>query len=264
MAVLILYLPVQTLAQSCCDQPQCREQAQAFVDQISPLIKTLGEDPDIFEDRQIILDSLRIHEGRLFNRMVNGIKDLEKWFGTDGDKRNCFFDLLLVSDTVTAAWQLDWIGHIVKRLDDSDFGSPEFCREWGLHLDLNQGVADPFGSSEAYLLSTRALISYTLSPTDSCGGRFRLMLGPSLYYSKEKAHLFINPRVEIRLMDIGNNMTNVGNIKAIAQGNIGDRFIGGLGLGVELANFNLQILGEYHDTDHDYSIQVGIGYRFSL
>lgn len=262
--LLISFLPCQVLAQDCCADSNCKQAAQDLAVKVNGVFSVLAENPGSFEARESILDSVRAYNTTLYNRVIGSIKKLDKWSGQSGSKRLCFFDLLEQEDTVSIESKLGWIEHIEKRLDDTKFNSPEFCREFGLHLDLNQGAQDLFKDSEAYLLSTRVLFSYTFSGKDNCGGRLRFMLGPSLYYSKKKADLFVNPRAEIRLMDIGNPLTNVGNVKLIAQANVGNRFIGGIGLGVELANFGVQILGEYHDKMADYSLQIGLSYRAKL
>ena len=154
-----------------------------------------------------------------------------------------------------------WSSHLFKRFAEHEFISPEFERGFGIHFDASQGAADLGQDSEAYSFAARILMAYTFSK-DKSGGRLRILGGVSTYYFDNRFLWFINPRVEYRIIDIGNELTSFGSIKAIADANFGKTWIGGIGVGLELHNFGVQLIYQRQGEIKSSQLLVGIFYRF--
>ena len=88
------------------------------------------------------------------------------------------------------------------------------------------------------------------------------MGGISTYYYETEFNFFANPRVEYRVRDIGNKLTTFGNLKVIIDGNFGETWIAGAGIGVELHNFGVQVLYQRQGEVKSSHLLVGLFYRF--
>lgn len=244
--------------ENCCNDEGCKANAKALSGEILSSFSSLGKDPNNFELREKILDSFKVSNHNQYAEFVRLVKKLEKFNRENSFGLNCINEFINNEDV------LDWLTHFFLKYENVKGLSPEFCKGFGLHFDLNTGVADLFNNGESFSSSVRLLLSYTIAK-NNCGGKVRLMLGPSVYYQDQRLLFLINPRAEFRLLDIGTDLISIGNIKLITQANFNrSKLITGLGVGAELYNFGAQLLGEYQMGKQNYSIQTGIFYRFKL
>ncbi|HYG37995.1 MAG TPA: hypothetical protein VD908_05220 [Cytophagales bacterium] len=260
--ILLLFfffqLPMVLAQENCCNEEACKTNAKELSEEVSASFALLGNDPNNFELREKILDSFKVSDHNQYAEFVRLVKKVEKFNQENPFGLNCINGFIDNEDV------LDWLTHFFLKYENVKGLSPEFCKGFGLHFDLNTGVADLFNNTESFSSSTRLLLSYTISK-NNCGGKVRLMLGPSVYYQDQKLLFLINPRAEFRLRDIGTDLISIGNIKLITQANFNSsKLITGLGVGAELYNFGAQLLGEYQTGKQNYSIQTGIFYRFKL
>jgi hypothetical protein len=245
--------------QNCCNEAACKETAQKLAQEAAIVMAPLGSDPNDEELRRNKVENLQKNSPAAYAKIVHHKKSIKKWAANDGDKINCLMSF------ITNMEVLDWLIYLALEDSQIHYLSPEFCRGWALQADINQGAVDLFTSSEGFSSSARLLLAYTLSTKNTCGGRIRLLLGPSLYYQDRKTLLLLNPRVEIRLFDLANELISIGNIKLITQANVNrEHLIGGIGIGAELYNVGIQLLGELQQGENRYSIQTGIFYRFNF
>lgn len=257
---IIFFIVSNTLSaqNSCCEMQDCKDKAEKLAREITISVAYLGKDPNNYQQRDKILDSFRIVDEYRYLKIVELIKNIDKFNNGTLGGLSCINEFIDEEDV------LDWMTHFFLKYENVKGLSPEFCKGFGLHFDLNTGVGDLFRASESFSSSSRLLLSYTFSKK-ACGGRVRVLLGPSFYYQGREAFLLINPRTEIRLLDIGNDLLSIGNLKLIGQANFNNKIlITGLGVSIELDNFGAQVMGEYQTGKLNYSIQTGIFYRFRI
>ncbi|HEY9048606.1 MAG TPA: hypothetical protein VIN08_22020 [Ohtaekwangia sp.] len=272
--VRILYIPVllagilctgRVYAQTaCCDRAGCREEIDGYIVSLKQLLNDFETLPASIDDRKASLERYRRLHREGYTQIRTIIHKLQKASGSDRTLLDCFsqrfIDVAPDPDDENSA---SWYAYLTTVFLSNDFTSPEFAKGAGLHFDINQGVADVGKSTEAYSFAGRLLLSYTFGKRGrASGGRWRVMAGPSIYYQDTKAYLLANPRVEFRLKDIGNKLTSIGNLKLIADGNIGDLYIVGGGVGLELYKFGAQLLYQRQSEVRSSQLLIGLFYRF--
>jgi hypothetical protein len=233
-----------------------------FISRFKAALQNFISDPGTDEDRNLYLESLRQNNLQLYNSVEQLSREANA--NAEGDTLwlRCFQqEFLNIEPGPMDENIIRWSAHLFKRFTAFDFDSPEFERGIGIHVDVNQGAADLGRDSETYSFATRILLAYTFSKRLS-GGRLRMLGGVSTYYFDRDFLWFVNPRVEYRFRDIGNELTTFGNIKGILDANFGKTWIVGAGIGVELHNFGVQLMYQRQGEIKKSHILVGIFYRF--
>jgi hypothetical protein len=261
--LLFTSLYTSITAQNCCDDPNCKAATSASAGKVIALLKSWGKTGSD-STNNAKLDTFRRNNPIKYKELIDIVTQYKNWTNDTTtipkSKGACFLDAFHEEDE----FALDWFTFIVRKNTQSATRSVEFCKGWDLHLDIGQGGSDWFRSSESYLFSGRLLLSYTFARQD-CGGRIRLLIGPSFYYWHQNALLMANPRIEYRLKDIATPYGSIANLKLIGQANVNDKyFIGGAGIALEVARqFGLHLMAEY-GSKNSYLIQTGIFYRIKL
>jgi hypothetical protein len=258
----IFFIALCALPISATGQSECRSKVGEYITRFKAALQNFIPDPGTDEDRNRYLESLRQTNVQLYN----SVEQLSLEAKTNSERDTlwlpCFQQEFLNIDPGPMDGNIIlWSAHLFKRFTAFDFESPEFERGIGIHVDANQGAADLGRDSEAYSFAARILLAYTFSKSVS-GGRFRILGGVSTYYFDKDFLWFVNPRVEYRIRDIGNELTSFGNIKAILDANFGETWIAGAGIGVELHKFGVQLMYQRQGETKKSHILVGLFYRF--
>ncbi|HEY3405622.1 MAG TPA: hypothetical protein VGK59_19700 [Ohtaekwangia sp.] len=245
-------------------QTNCVDKVGAYIRELKSALVNFIPDPGSDEARNAYLLSLKKINPDVYRQAVKIVQEGEASRKKDDAWLPCFQQEFFNIDPSAADTDISlWMAHIAKSVIELDFTSPEFRKGFGVHLDINQGVADLGQKTEAYSFSTRALLAYTFGKDGkSSGGRWRTLTGVSMYYQNTDFLWLINPRIEYRLLDIGVDLTNIGNLKLIADANFGDTWIAGGGFGLELSSFGMQMLYQRQGEDHSSHVLLGVFYRF--
>jgi hypothetical protein len=243
-------------------QPDCTTKTGNYIKRLKDALQNFIDDPGNDTERDEYLESLRQNNLKAFNLVkslsIEAIVNMQQ----DSLWLQCFQqEFLNVSPTEKDENIIRWSAHLFKRFVAFDFISPEFEPGFGIHIDANQGAADLGQQSEAYSFAARILMAYTFT-TERTGGRFRILGGVSTYYFDSKFSWFVNPRLEYRVRDIGNDLTTFGNWKAIVDANFGKTWIAGAGIGLELHSFGAQLIYQRQGDIKDSHLLVGVFYRF--
>ena len=251
--------PLRTFAQE-----SCKPKVEDYILRFKTALQNFIDDPGSDAARDQYLQSLRQINPGLYDKIERLSLEAKNNMDRDASWLACFQqEFLNVHTTDNDENIILWSAHLFKRFVTLEYISPEFERGVGVHVDASQGAADLGKSTEAYSFAGRVLISYTFSKERTAtGGNFRILGGISTYYYENEFLFFANPRVEYRISDIGNKLTTLGNLKAIVDGNFGDTWIVGGGIGVELHNFGVQVLYQRQGDDKNSHLLVGLFYRF--
>ena len=258
LLIVFLFSFVSLKAQNCNKlSPEEWTEVQGYASRIVPIVLyKLYPAPANDAERQVRLDSLKTNDYTAYVQLVNNITSFMA--GTTSDQQTCFYS---VANNNTV---LEWIGFLRRQnAPENKSLSPEFQKGWGILTELNQGALNPFQNAEAYLLTLKGLVGYTFSKERS-GGHLRMFAGPSMYYSNKDVQFLLTTRAEIRLKDIKAAPVSLGAIKFIAEGStdIDGLWVFGPGMGVELPNFGVQLLHQWHTDAVKNHLEIGISYRF--
>lgn len=257
------------LAQDCCAQLACQEQAQAYAQRMIELLTPLGNSPaDVAQRRQQVEALKRVNPAQ-YQAIAILFGELKSWAAA-GPKRN-----LCLQEQITArasgpqlAGVLDWASHFVAEQPPIDPSSPEFCNVFAWQVEVNQGAVDAFRSSESYFLSAKTFVlakTFGVKP-GQCGGRTRLWLGGGLNYQDRDAMGLLAVRGEYRLKDLGAELATVGHLKYVVEPGFGfgpNTFQVLTGLGADLNLLQLQAMAGYQSRGNRYLLQLGAGYTFT-
>jgi hypothetical protein len=249
---------------ACCDDPGCHDKAKQLVTAIGKATEFLGaypaNQPVDFNGKKRFLDSLKTYQPSKYNAVKKAAKQINDWGSRDLSRRVCLSREYgkLTED------QLNWVNYFITAFYTSGFQSPEFRKGVGLLVHTGIGASSLFKSSERFASLSGLLLSYTFTPKgQNAGGHVRAMIGPGLYYSATKTYLLVHPRFEFRIKDLGNEITNIGCLKLIAQGGFQkDIQLAGLGIGAEISRFHVQLTENYLFNDSVFALQIGLGYSF--
>jgi hypothetical protein len=243
-------------------QSNCRLKTEEYITRFKSAISKLPADPGTDVERDQYLDSVRLNNPEFYNRIARLSMEAQTNIKRDDSWLPCFQqEFLNVNPTAQDETIIRWSAHLFKRLLTFDFRSPEFEKGVGIHLDASQGAADLGRQSEAYSFAARVLLAYTFS-NEVAGGRVRILGGVSTYYFERRFLWFANPRLEYRIVDLGNDLATLGNLKAILDANFGKTWIAGAGVGLELHNFGVQLMYQRQGRQKSSQILVGLFYRF--
>lgn len=259
---LILYIFFNGLshAQDCCAMPDCEKKADSFAKDLSHTVSALGPCSPDMNVANSIVSAYKIEHAEKFQVIHDLTLQYNKW-ETDTTTLS-LVDCILKK--ITNEDVLDWLAYFNKIYTGASvFKSPEFEKGWAVYAELNQGATDMFKSEELHLLTIRTMCSYTVNNNKSNAIRYRLMLGPALYYSASEAFFYLCLRTEIRLWDLDAKKATIGNVKLIVHSNSNFKTVdGGLGIGIELNNFGLHLFPfDYDFKNQMYFIQIGFFYR---
>jgi hypothetical protein len=249
---------------SCCDDPGCHDKAKQLATAIGKATEFLGAYPNNqpvdFNGKKRFLDSLKTYQPSKYNAIKKAAKQINDWGSKDLSRRVCLSHEYgkLTED------QLNWVNYFMTALYTSGFRSPEFRKGVGLLVHTGIGASSLFKSTERFASLSGLLLSYTFTTKgQNAGGHVRAMIGPGLYYSATKTYLLVHPRFEFRIKDLGNEITNIGCLKLIAQGGFQkDIQLAGLGIGAEISRFHVQLIENYLFNDSVFTLQIGLGYSF--
>jgi hypothetical protein len=261
---LLLAAMRPAFAQDCCGRPACMQEVDSYVVTLKRILNDFIPIPATKEERIMFLDAFAHQEPANYATLRKLVFDLDKVRTKDSTWLLCFATrLLLVNAGPSDENILRWFDFLTRQLLPSDFTSPEFKKGFGLHFDVNQGVADVGKSSQSYSFSMRVLAAYTFTKKGKAtGGKWRILARPSWYYQDNRGYLLVNPRVEYRFKDLGNKLVSIGNIKLIADANFGDINIYGVGAALELYFFGAQVLYQRQDKIKSNHLLLGLFYRF--
>ena len=266
LALTGMLYSLQLQAQNCCDDPACHDKAKQFAADIGRAVDFLGpyppDQPVDFKGKKHFLDSLKVYKPAKYVAIKLAAKHINDWSSKDVSRRVC---LSREYQTLSEDQQF-WANYFITDLYSSRFRSPEFRKGAGLLLHSGIGASSPFKSTELFASLTGLLLSYTFTPKgQTTGGRIRVLLGPGLYYSATNIYWLVHPRVEFRLVDLGNELTNIGCLKLIAQGGFQkDIQLAGLGVAAEISRFHIQLTGNYIFDPSAFVLQTGLGYSFAF
>lgn len=243
-------------------QLDCPAKTRNYIIQLKTSLKDFIPDPGNDEERDQYLQMLRQKSPEKYDEVERLSIKANREMQRDTLWQLCFQqEFLNVNPTLQDENIIRWSAHLFKRFIRFELLSPEFEKGFGIHIGASQGAADLGLDSEAYSFSARALMAYTFSRNASAG-RIRALAGVSTYYFDNKFFWFANPRIEYRIIDIGNELTTFGNVKALVDANFGKTWIAGLGVAVELHNFGVELMYQRQGEIKKSHLLVGIFYRF--
>jgi len=268
--VICIYPPLLFAQTACCDDPSCRDKANQLLTSFGKATDFLGpysaaNHPTSPKEKQRFLDSLKTAQPSKYNAIKEAAKQIIDWESEDVKRRACMVRLGSDPNIVTEE-QSKWGDYFMAAFTTSGFRSPEFRKGFGILIHTGIGASSLFTSSERFASLSGLLLSYTFTPNgQNTGGHIRALIGPGLYYSATKTYLLIHPRFEFRIKDLGSDLASIGCIKLIAQGGFQkDIQLVGLGIGVEISNFHVQLTENYLFNESALVLQFGIGYSFAF
>lgn len=276
---VLFYLPALPLfsQQRCCEDVTCKSEAEGFVNRFisitsSPLFM---DPPAIGKKLKSQLAGMKDEDPQAYKRFTKEIKAYTRWLEPDeGNRSYCVSRQMLP----TYEHNLNWVLETTSFLRDVKVYSPEFCKGFRFHIEAGTGVKDLATETESFIGSLTGFISYTFAPKDKnlevdtiyphqqCNGRFRMLLGLSESYVDHVGLTQGVIRAEVKLFDIKTAFFSIGNVKGIAQANLGlnrNYHSAGVGIGAdfEIAGFNL-IYGFGLDEVHSI-LQTSLAYHFN-
>jgi hypothetical protein len=256
--ILMLHPSTSLSAQTapCCDDIICENEARGYVNRFMAITSDpLFADPPLKKPKEFKaqLNNLQRRNPALYKRFVDEIEAYTHWLEVDeGERAYCFYS------HVDAAYEQNknWVLETTSALRKIETYSPEFCGGFGFQIEAATGVKDLALDSESFIGSLTGFVSYTFAPRDKnvdidtvyspeqCNGRFRMMLGLSQSYTDHIGLTQGVVRGEVKLFDIKTEFFSIGNVKGIAQANLGlNRNYHSIGLGVgaefEIVGFNI-------------------------
>lgn len=257
--IFILLIPLMLIsltyvsAQSTCDG------IPEFVTELRQVFSSFPPAPASDDEADAILKHLEQSDPALLRKATSTSK---RYILLNADQRVCVASQFMATPSGNDGDVNFWFQHIAKQIP-YPLRSPEFRKGFGLHIDLNHGVADLGVKTESYSAAARALLSFTAGHKGhSTGGRWRAMAGASTYYYDTDFHFFFNPRVEYRIKDFAlGDLATIGNLKAIVDVNIGNSVIAGAGVGAEFHFAGIQILYQRQSEEHNSHFLVGLFIR---
>lgn len=274
MAGVLYVVPVATVAQNCCDRPACAAEAQSFADNIASLVQQLDEPPAGREETEKALAHLKVTNRELYKNFMRAVGDYIEWTSDEsGPKSLCFSEKVPIDDTNT----IPWIQQVTTYKQGVNFSSAEFCRGFDVQAEIGLGSTGLGSASEGFGATVRVLASYTFAPTDPavhpdnvapaahCGGRVRLMAGVSQSYLGRRGITFATLRMELRLVDLADDLASLGHVKLMVQGNTGiNRSVNsvGIGVGLDLQILGLHLMHSWQDEIVDNVTELGLYYKF--
>lgn len=246
----------------CCQDQACSQLATDYAGKFTNEVKLLGKYSDDDQLRQQLLDSISRVNAAGYKKLLQQVSTIHDWSVEDNSRLDCMLEKM-PADNIDPTY---WLSYLLGTQYASTFKSPEFVKGPGIFFHLNQGALNLFAQQEGYALTGGALLSYTFTKKgEDAGGRLRVMIGPSIFYSGQTVNLLVNPRLEWRLLDIGGELTSIGCVKLITEANLNDNLqIAGIGLGADISKFALQLSGGYEFSNKDYLILLGIGYHIRM
>lgn len=263
LPAICVLVGVTTSAQTkCCDRTPCRDSAMVLVADFAGTVRDLGPVPYTQAAKEKFADSLSNFHPEKFNKIREVALRNKAWYANDAGRRECIVQQYETLDENT----LNWMQYFLSIFFSSSFRSPEFVKGWGMQIHVNMGALNPLRTTERFVSTGGVLLSYTFGSKDQvAGGRFRLLAGPSFYYSQKITYLMANARAEIRLGDLGGGEFNAGCFKLMVDGNFhGKVTMAGLGLAVELARIGIQLKGDYEFKNDAFLAQLGLAYIISF
>jgi hypothetical protein len=256
--MLMLFPSANLLAQvtPCCDDIICENEARGYVNRFIDLTSDpLFADPPLKKPKEFKaqLNRLEKQDPLLYERFVNEIEAFTHWLEVDeGERAYCFYSHMDEAHEQNKNWVMETTSALRKIKPYS----PEFCKGFGFQLEAATGVKDLATDSESFIGTLTGFVSYTFAPRDKnadidtlyapeqCNGRFRIMLGLSESYTDHIGLTQGIVRGEVKLFDIKTEFFSIGNVKGIAQANLGlNRKYHSVGLGVgadfEIVGFNI-------------------------
>lgn len=260
----------------CCSDSLCKNQALGYVNRfVSITSSPLFDDPPLIKkELQGQLRGIRKQDSKIHKQFTSEIQSFTRWLDRDeGERGFCFYGSLDAAHDNTK----NWVRETTSLLREIKPYSPEFCKGFRFHVEAGTGVKDLTASSESFIGSLTALVSYTFAPRDKnldvdtlyhpqqCNGRFRVLAGLSESYTD---HIGLTQgvlRSEIKLFDIKTEFFSVGNVKGIVQANVGlNRSYHSIGLGIgadsDIVGFNF-IYGFGFSNIHSV-LQTSLVYHF--
>ena len=246
----------------CCDIPECKAKSESFAVKLIGMAAFLPPCSDDKDINKRTLDSLQKANQRLYSGFIETMNDLVDFRNSIGNKDRCFSSILpdAYRDNI-----LNWIIYFNDIKNPVKFPSTEFCRGWKKRFEISQGAANIFTNAATYLGSLHGFIAYTFKPSkqnekESCGGKFRLMAGPSLYMRGNTSYITANARTVFWLKDIGKQTFHVGNINAFGEyfTNFSRFNYAGAGIEIELGPFALNLEGNINTRDGKLGFLTGV------
>lgn len=279
LLIVLFYLPALPLfgQQRCCEDATCKSEAEGFVNRFISITSSplFTDPPAIGKKLKSQLAGMKDEDPQVYKRFTKEIKAYTRWLEPDeGNRSYCVSRQMLP----TYEHNLNWVLETTSFLRDVKVYSPEFCKGFRFHIEAGSGVKDLATETESFIGSLTGFISYTFAPKDKnlevdtiyphqqCNGRFRMLLGLSESYVDHVGLTQGVVRAEVRLFDIKTAFFSIGNVKGIAQANLGlNRNYHSVGVGIgadfEIAGFNL-IYGFGLDEVHSI-LQTSLAYHFN-
>jgi hypothetical protein len=254
---------------ACCDDPACHDKAKQLVVAMGKATDFLGAfqptPPMDVNGKKQFLDSLKKNEPSKYDAIRKAMNEYHDFINKDESQKDCvqtqIGDPANLSDDESR-----WVGYFITSFFSSGFRSPEFRKGFGILIHTGIGASSLFTSSERFASLSGLLLSYTFTPKgQNTGGHIRILLGPGLYYSATKTYLLVHPRIEFRIKDLGSELASIGCLKLVAQGGFQkDIQLAGLGMGIEISSFHVQVTENYLFNDSALVLQFGLGYSFAF
>jgi hypothetical protein len=254
---------------ACCDDPTCRDKAKQVVVALGKATDFLGAfqpiPPMDVNGKKQFLDSLKKNEPSNYNAIKNAMNGYHDFISKDASQKDCVQREIADPANLTDD-EARWVGYFITSFFSSGFRSPEFRKGFGILVHTGIGASSLFTNSEGFASLSGLLLSYTFtSKGQTTGGHVRALIGPGLYYSATKTYLLVHPRFEFRIKDLGSEVASIGCLKVIAQGGFQkDIQLAGLGIGIEISSFHVQVTENYLFNDSALFLQFGLGYSFAF
>ncbi|HVI48462.1 MAG TPA: hypothetical protein VM802_26570 [Chitinophaga sp.] len=217
----------------CCDDVACRQRAISLAASMNYYSKKVGPCQRQDSANQRILDKLKADDPNLYTAFTVTARQAAT-FIEDSLTSTCFSDAL---DDAEANNVFKWLLYINReRINNPQFPSSEFCGGFGRRFELSQGAANIFSNEVAYLGIVRGYITYTFAPGNTCGGHFRILMGPAFILRNNTIYSTLSTRVAYRIKDITPRKlpVGVGNLSVFAEYNTSFVHYNQVAIGAEL------------------------------
>lgn len=250
------------VAQKCCDDVVCKEQAVQQAKRLTKACAFLTKDiPEPIDSAYAYLNRLSRTDPTRYTELMRAFGAFVRWSDQGDSTANrtlCLYDVIEDGPA-------DWTVVIDKRnYMASQTLSPEFQK--GLHFqwELDAGGIDIGRDSEGFLGSARLLLSYTFGHKEdhvpkATGGKWRVLLGAVPYYSRDELALAGDLRLTFRVKDIKMKEFVLGNWQLFSELQFMDQHpLLGLGTAFEFQNHT--VLGGISADVRTGGIMAYIGY----
>jgi hypothetical protein len=265
LPVLFLVLSSKARSQSqqkCCDNSQCSQKATVYAVKITGLVNYLGNFNEVnAAANEAKLNELKANYPQVYRDFIQTANEIAEQFF---DKPRYAGSLLCFTDalpTVNKSNVVAWINYFRDAIDKPKFPSTEFCGGLSKRFEIAQGAAAFLSKPKmSYLGSARAYLAYTFRKKDSCGGNFRVMLGPGYFLHNRNSYITLNSRIGVRLADLKANVFSLGNLNLFGGYNTNfDHFsYAEGGLEVELGPFGVNVSANYNTDNSKFGFLVGL------